>query len=526
MIYIYYRSKVFKNVAKHILSNIPSSKEIYSLDITDDKSIYIILGANQMDINIDTFPKNYIVYQLEQSSWTKNHFSKNYIDILAKAQEIWDYSLVNIKYLTSLPELSNIKMQYIPLMYQSNVKKSKGKKDIDVLFYGSLSDRRLSIINELKEKTNLKIVSRANIWGKDLDDLIDRSKVILNLHYYNIEESILEIERISYLCSKGKIVISERSSDAILDKLYQKYIIFSDNILETVNNYFSNVKEFNENFFNTKTNFNITNYSKSDNHIEKKEITLHKAQTEKDEEGNLVLKLKNVRDEELPHVSLVTITYNRAKIFKNALRNFYNTEYPEDKLEWIIVDDSENDELSGIIPNDPRIKYYHITEHLTVGKKRNIAIEKTSTDYIIFMDDDDYYPSCSVYSRVKTLLSYPNFDLVGTNELIMHDMFSGQSAIVKGNSTYISEASMGFKKSFWMQRKFPEDSLMGEGSIFCKDRYNKIIVIPSFFIIFALTHGNNLTGNNRRITDMELDVNILTTLTMQTRLFLEETFSN
>ena len=60
--------------------------------------------------------------------------------------------------------------------------------------------------------------------------------------------------------------------------------------------------------------------------------------------GNYVLKLPQIAPEDLPSVSIITPTYNRRKLFYMAIRNFENFNYPPEKLEWIIIDDTPEDE--------------------------------------------------------------------------------------------------------------------------------------------------------------------------------------
>jgi len=49
-----------------------------------------------------------------------------------------------------------------------------------------------------------------NIWGDERDNLIYRSKIVLNIHYY--ETKIFEIIRISHLLANRAFVISEDSN--------------------------------------------------------------------------------------------------------------------------------------------------------------------------------------------------------------------------------------------------------------------------------------------------------------------------
>lgn len=85
---------------------------------------------------------------------------------------------------------------------------------------------------------------------------------------------------------------------------------------------------------------------------------------------NCILKLPEINENELPSVSILTPTYNR-KIFKNLmLRNWEIIEYPRNKLEWIIVDDSDNGlEHNSNDFNLDNVRYIKIPKKLTIGKK-------------------------------------------------------------------------------------------------------------------------------------------------------------
>jgi glycosyltransferase involved in cell wall biosynthesis len=205
--------------------------------------------------------------------------------------------------------------------------------------------------------------------------------------------------------------------------------------------------------------------------------------------------------------------------------------YPSDKLEWIIVDDSDNNEsLSSILPNDNRIKYYKLKTdgRLFIGKKRNFGVEHASYNYIVFMDDDDYYYPFSVYARIATLLTYREYSLVGVAKLDIYDAKNNFSARVS-KGTYISEASMGFKKSFFTERKFKEElTPEGEGYYFCKDRYDKIITIPSCFNLIAITHNSNYTLDARsydKFKDVKKKDNILMSIDDDSRKYLIKLFN-
>jgi glycosyltransferase involved in cell wall biosynthesis len=257
---------------------------------------------------------------------------------------------------------------------------------------------------------------------------------------------------------------------------------------------------------------------------------LFEAEQEVTRDQELVLKLPNLSLDQLPPVTIVTVTYNRKAIFPMAIRNWSLFDYPHDRLEWVIVDDSDDgSSLSSLLPNDTHICYYRLktTGRLSIGQKRNFGVEHATHSIIVFMDDDDYYYPYSIHARVALLLKYPQYDLVGVTDLDIYDVVNDFSARVKGS--LISEASMGFRKSFWQEQHFPDQfNSLGEGYPFTKNRRHKIIKMPSCFNMIAMTHRTNYTQGGRsydRYKNVTKKDNLLHTLDFSTRLFITELFN-
>ena len=228
---------------------------------------------------------------------------------------------------------------------------------------------------------------------------------------------------------------------------------------------------------------------------------------EVDGDGNYVLKLGDVQDNDLPYISIITPTYKRRQLFSMALRNFNNFNYPKEKMEWVIVDDSPDiyESVKDMLPRgDKRIKFVHIPtedgEPMTVAMKRNIAVSNSSNPYIVHMDDDDYYPPESVYARVKILLKYQESDdiqCVGSTLIGTYNLLKNISSMSSDGPISLSEASMAYTKKFWEVRPFDEMCKRGEHKYFTEQRLNKIMDIPYSFIIIAINHRNNLTNELR-----------------------------
>jgi GR25 family glycosyltransferase involved in LPS biosynthesis len=221
--------------------------------------------------------------------------------------------------------------------------------------------------------------------------------------------------------------------------------------------------------------------------------------THNKETGEFKLHLNNIEDTELPYISILTPTKNRSKLFPFAIYCFQNIIYPHHKIEWIIVDDSDDDNLYNILPKDNRIKYYKINtkKKLTVSMKRNLCVKYSSYDILVNMDDDDYYLPYNILARVKTLMSYPEIDVVGCCHYCCYNVYENTYCLV-GTNTNLSEASMAFRKKFWKDRNFNNKLTHGEGADFLKNRKKNIYKIPYDFIFFAINHQKNLTGNLRK----------------------------
>ena len=161
-----------------------------NLDFPD--RIQIILGAHLLNNNlIKKINSTAVIYNFEQIDPESPWLSNDYLNIL-KTYTTWDYSINNIKQLNSLG-IKNIKHLELGYVDQINRIVKQPIQDIDVLFYGSINPRREFILNELK-KLGLNVVALFGVYGSARDEFIARSKLVLNIHFYN--SKIFEIARI------------------------------------------------------------------------------------------------------------------------------------------------------------------------------------------------------------------------------------------------------------------------------------------------------------------------------------------
>jgi hypothetical protein len=227
-----------------------------------------------------------------------------------------------------------------------------------------------------------------------------------------------------------------------------------------------------------------------------------------------------------PPITIITPTYNRKKLFEIAFHNLLLTDYPKNKIEWIVIeDDGKTEKTQGSLQNmvgesimsfqvqvpEMKMKYIPIQGRMTIGEKRNIGVENASNDIILFMDDDDHYPETSFRRRVAWLIKGTKRGETGRaniaccTTLALYDLKFGTSAVNVPPfdipfSQRISEATLTFRKSAWLERKFPNVSI-AEGEGWIAGREEQVIEMQPQQIIVAFSHGNN--QSSRRIPPSE-----------------------
>ena len=222
-----------------------------------------------------------------------------------------------------------------------------------------------------------------------------------------------------------------------------------------------------------------------------------------------------------PPITVITPTYNRKKLFEIAFHNILLTDYPKNKIEWIVIEDNEKtphlvgESIMSFQVQVPeiKIKYIPIQGRMTIGEKRNLGVENASNDIILFMDDDDHYPETSFRRRVAWLTKGTKRGVIGQaniaccTTLALYDLKRGISAVNVPPydipfAQRISEATLTFRKSAWLERKFSDVSL-AEGEDWISGREEQVIEIPPQQIIVAFSHGANQSSRRIPPTDQK-----------------------
>ena len=215
--------------------------------------------------------------------------------------------------------------------------------------------------------------------------------------------------------------------------------------------------------------------------------------------------------EDCPPISVVTLLYNRRKFFDLACHNIMLSDYPKDKIEWVIVEDSDDPNESasdrviqvGMKSAPLTVVYVPLEKKTPISEKRNLGCKRSKNSIILMMDDDDHYPETSFRRRVAWLTQHPwKPQVTACTTIACYDLLRGVSAVNTPPwslplRSRISEATLTFYKKFWDDRHFTFKIDIAEGEGFLEGREHEVLEMPPQQIIVAFSHKKNISG--RRI---------------------------
>ena len=151
-------------------------------------------------------------------------------------------------------------------------------------------------------------------------------------------------------------------------------------------------------------------------------------------------------------VSVIIPCFNQGEYIADSIESVINQTYKN--IEIVIVNDGSTDNSSEII-NDQAKKYDNILfldekENQGVVNARNLAVEKSSGEYILPLDADDTIEPTYVEKAVKILDENPDIGIV-----------------------YCKARLFGTKNEEWILPKFDINDFLYDNCIFCTALFRK-----------------------------------------------------
>ena len=182
-----------------------------------------------------------------------------------------------------------------------------------------------------------------------------------------------------------------------------------------------------------------------------------------------------IHNSKLPHVSLLTPTFNRRIFLELMISNIQNFSYPKEKIEWNILEsnDKKIENYQRLFDSEPtklenflgiKINYVYTDKSLSIGEKRNMLCESSSHDYLINMDDDDIYLPEYINHSIGILINQ-NKDITSCLDMLfIYPQKNFKTSYIRCVRDYklYHEAPLCMKKSHWEKYKYTSSN-KGEG---------------------------------------------------------------
>ena len=197
---------------------------------------------------------------------------------------------------------------------------------------------------------------------------------------------------------------------------------------------------------------------------------------------------------EQPSISVITLLRGEKEFIPLIKDNFNKFDYPQDKLELIIVDDGKASLLDQFL-DDERILYLHIqgkeiseflekiefpndkdkvlwnyqarTKRLPNGFKRDYGVGMSSHDLMFHMDYDTSYHTNAIGRKLR-YMRQNNVDCIYNSSILCHDFHSKDySKLYKSDNPYnIYEGTLLHTKGYWKNGGFKWSDMSNEGRFF------------------------------------------------------------
>jgi len=196
-------------------------------------------------------------------------------------------------------------------------------------------------------------------------------------------------------------------------------------------------------------------------------------------------------------VSVIIPIYNGEKYIEECINSLFNQSIGFENIEVILVDDNSQDNSKNII-NILTDKYSNIkslflkTNSGTASEPRNKGIASATSDYIMFLDVDDYYYP-EMCEKMYNTITAENVDVVTcrytrgdkiNNKKVRHYFFDNKPFFIKVNNikNFKEILSLGFTTMIWT-KIFKKEIITKNNIKFPKgDAYEDVYFTSKFYL--------------------------------------------
>lgn len=218
-------------------------------------------------------------------------------------------------------------------------------------------------------------------------------------------------------------------------------------------------------------------------------------------------------------ISVIIPTYNRKELLKKAIDSIFMQTY--NHFEIIVINDCSDYDVAKEF-DSPKIKVINNKTHQNAGISRKNGFSLAKGDYIIFMDDDDYYVDNEFFEKsIETFRNLDNLSFVcgqadfeyvyngviKKNKMNIQGRISGIKYLENFQTTCdkpLSTFTTVFSKDKLIKSNFHEMNCVNDSVIFLRSLSVGDAYVLSDTVGHYCIHNNNLT--NKTPQEFMLDV--------------------
>jgi len=187
-----------------------------------------------------------------------------------------------------------------------------------------------------------------------------------------------------------------------------------------------------------------------------------------------------------PLVSVITVNYNQSQVTFDLLESLRKISYPN--IEIIVVDNaSPSDDPDSMKINYPEITLIKSSQNLGFAGGNNLGIEKSTGDYLLFINNDTEAPPDFLEPLITFFQSHPDAGMVSPKIRYHHTpemiQYAGYTEI---NPYTIRNHSIGYKEIDNKQYDIDRQTAFGHGAAMIVSRrvIEKVGMMPDIYFLY------------------------------------------
>ena len=204
-------------------------------------------------------------------------------------------------------------------------------------------------------------------------------------------------------------------------------------------------------------------------------------------------------------ISVIVPVYNQELYIGRCLRSLISQNFPNNNYEIIVVDDGSNDKTPYALsqfagPNEPKVIIHSNKKNLGLPASLNIAIQISSSPYIVRVDSDDFVNSNFLNFLHYYLCSNPRADAVACDYLLVDD---NENAIRRVSSNEFPIAcGILFKKSHLIDIGLYDETFLKNEDRDLRIRFERKYLIEHLPLPLYRyrRHDNNITNDTESMS--------------------------